>query len=53
MWEIKQIFDTWIHGNDNYNVKNDGIVTKFGVKNVINEQKFVVLFANMSYDTFI
>ena len=53
MWEIKQIFDTWIHGNDNYNVKNDCIVTKFDVKNVINEQEFVVLFANMSYDTFI
>ena len=53
MWEIKQIFDTWIHGNDNYNVKNDCIVTKFDVKNVINEQEFTVLFVNMSYDTFI
>ena len=37
-----------IHGNDNYNVKNDGIITKFGVKNVINEQKFVAFFVNMA-----
>lgn len=33
-----------IPANDNYNVKNDGIITKFGVKNVIIKQKLVVIF---------